>query len=288
MYKTLQTQMRQKIEPYADLLWEVQRRPDQTPPRDDHWTTWLLLGGRGAGKTRAGAEWINRLADESPLYPPVRLALIAQSYGDAREVMIEGASGVRSVGHSALRPSYEVSRRRLTWPSGAVAYCFSAEDPDGLRGYQFDAAWADEVCKWRYPDETWSNLQLALRLGQRPRQMVTTTPRPMALLRRIMAAKTTIISRASSYDNRANLADAFFSEIASAYEGTKLGRQELLGEIIDDLEGALWTWKLIEAARISAAPELDRIVVAIDPQPVLVRMRMNVALLLPVLRPSPT
>ncbi|MEO0674656.1 MAG: terminase family protein [Pseudomonadota bacterium] len=265
MYKTLQTQMRQKIEPYADLLWEVQRRPDQTPPRDDHWTTWLLLGGRGAGKTRAGAEWINRLADESPLYPPVRLALIAQSYGDAREVMIEGASGVRSVGHSALRPSYEVSRRRLTWPSGAVAYCFSAEDPDGLRGYQFDAAWADEVCKWRYPDETWSNLQLALRLGQRPRQMVTTTPRPMALLRRIMAAKTTIISRASSYDNRANLADAFFSEIASAYEGTKLGRQELLGEIIDDLEGALWTWKLIEAARISAAPELDRIVVAIDP-----------------------
>jgi len=179
--------------------------------------------------------------------------------------MIEGASGVRSIGYPSMRPSYEVSRRRLTWPSGAVGYCFSAEDPDGLRGYQFDAAWADEVCKWRYPEETWSNLQLALRLGARPRQMVTTTPRPMPLLRRIMEAETTAISRASSYDNRANLADAFFSEIASAYEGTRLGRQELLGEVIDDLEGALWTWKMIEAARISAAPELARIVVAIDP-----------------------
>ncbi|MEO1149499.1 MAG: terminase family protein [Pseudomonadota bacterium] len=257
--------MRQEIAPHADLLWEVQRRADQTPPRHNDWTTWLLLGGRGAGKTRAGAEWVNRLADESADYPPVRLALVAQSYGDAREVMIEGASGVRSIGHPSMRPSYEVSRRRLTWPSGAVGYCFSAEDPDGLRGYQFDAAWADEVCKWRYPEETWSNLQLALRLGARPRQMVTTTPRPMPLLRRIMEAETTAISRASSYDNRANLADAFFSEIASAYEGTRLGRQELLGEVIDDLEGALWTWKMIEAARISAAPELARIVVAIDP-----------------------
>ncbi|MEO0849848.1 MAG: terminase family protein [Pseudomonadota bacterium] len=257
--------MRQEIAPHADLLWEVQRRADQTPPRHKDWTTWLLLGGRGAGKTRAGAEWVNRLADESADYPPVRLALVAQSYGDAREVMIEGASGVRSIGYPSMRPSYEVSRRRLTWPSGAVGYCFSAEDPDGLRGYQFDAAWADEVCKWRYPEETWSNLQLALRLGARPRQMVTTTPRPMPLLRRIMEAETTAISRASSYDNRANLADAFFSEIASAYEGTRLGRQELLGEVIDDLEGALWTWKMIEAARISAAPELARIVVAIDP-----------------------
>lgn len=257
--------MRQIAEPHADYLWEINRRLDQTVPFGTDWTTWLLLGGRGAGKTRAGAEWINRLADESPLNAPVRLALIAQSYGDAREVMIEGASGLRSIGHPANRPDYEVSRRRLKWPSGAIGYCFSAEDPNGLRGYQFDAAWADELCKWRYPEETWSNLQLALRLGSQPRQIVTTTPRPMALLRRIMAAKTTQTSRASSYANRANLAEAFFTEIASTYEGTRLGRQELMGELIDDLDGALWSWRTIEAARISIAPELDRVVVAIDP-----------------------
>jgi len=146
-----------------------------------------------------------------------------------------------------------------------VAYCFSAEDPDGLRGYQFDAAWADELCKWRYPEETWSNLQLALRMGERPRQVVTTTPRPMALLKRLIASDKTVTTRASSYANRENLAEVFFSEIVDTYEGTALGRQELLGELIDDVEGALWSWGMIEASRISLAPDLSRIVVAIDP-----------------------
>ena len=253
------------MDPYADDSWYATRRRDQTPPPGCDWTTWLLLGGRGAGKTRAGAEWIRGLVSESPIGNPLRIALIAQSYGDAREVMIDGASGLRAIGDPAMRPTYEVSRRRLVWPSGAVGYCFSAEDPNGLRGYQFHAAWADEMCKWRYPEETWNNLQLALRLGDRPRQIVTTTPRPMALLKRLVAAKTTTVSKASTYANRANLAEAFFSEIATSYEGTRLGRQELLGELIDDLEGALWTWAMIEASRISLSPDLDRIVVAVDP-----------------------
>ena len=183
--------------------------------------------------------------------------------------MIDGPSGLSYIGPNAARPTYESSRRRLVWPNGAMGYCFSSEDPEGLLGYQFDAAWADELCKWRYPEETWSNLQLALRLGDHPRQVVTTTPRPMPLLRRLMRAETTHLARASTYANRDNLAGAFFSEIAAAYEGTALGRQELLGEVVEDTSGALWTWNLIEAARLSHIPglheKLARVVVAIDP-----------------------
>ena len=229
---------------------------------DEAWTTWLVLGGRGAGKTRTGAEWIRRIARQRK---QPRFALVAESYADAREVMIEGQSGLCAISFDTERPTYESSRRRLVWPDGAIAYCFSAEDPDGLRGYQFDAAWADELCKWRYPEETWSNLQLALRLGEQPRQIVTTTPRPMALLKRMIAAERTRTVRASSYANRDNLAETFFSEIVNAYEGTRLGRQELLGELVEGAQGALWTWPMIEAARISVAPELTRIVVAVDP-----------------------
>ena len=256
--------------------WRIRARDDQRWPgfipwHTDHpdppdcgWTTWLLLGGRGAGKTRAGAEWIRWCARAK-----IRIALVSEAYADAREVMIEGPSGLKNIGNPDDRPIYEASRRRLVWPSGAVAYCFSAEDPDGLRGYQFDAAWSDELCKWRYPEETWSNLQLALRLGDKPRQVATTTPRPMALLKRLMAQETTHVSRASTYANRANLSVAFFTESANAYEGTALGRPELLGEIVDHVVGALWSWAMIEAARMSAVPgfhqSLDRIVVAVDP-----------------------
>ncbi len=179
--------------------------------------------------------------------------------------MIEGPSGIRAVTAALSRPAYEASRRRLVWPNGAVGYCFSAEDPEGLRGYQFDAAWSDELCKWRYPEATWSNLQLALRLGDKPRQVATTTPRPIALIKRLIAAETTKTSRASTYANRAHLSEAFFTEIAALYEGTALGRQELMGEIIDEIAGAMWSWGLIEAARIAAAPSLERIVVAVDP-----------------------
>ncbi len=259
------------LEQQKHKAWMAHAHKYQIEPAGD-WTTWFILGGRGAGKTRAGAEWIRALVadgaanDDSGDRNSARaIALVAETYADAREVMIEGPSGLCAVAADLSRPTYEPSRRRLVWPNGAVAYAFSAEDPDGLRGYQFDAAWADELCKWRYPEETWSNLQLALRLGKRPRQIATTTPRPMALIKRLIAAATTTLTRASSYANRANLSEAFFTEIAAAYEGTALGRQELLGEIVDDVIGALWSWNMIEAARISYYPPLSRIVVAVDP-----------------------
>ncbi|GJL92768.1 DNA-packaging protein [Hyphococcus sp.] len=258
--------MREAAKEIAAQCWKVNAHDHQREPNGD-WTTWLLLGGRGAGKTRAGAEWVRALvagiANDNTKHKAI--ALVAESYADAREVMIEGPSGICAVARDTNRPVYEASRRRLVWPDGAVGYAFSAEDPDGIRGYQFDAAWSDELCKWRYAEETWSNLQLALRLGDKPRQIATTTPRPMALIKRLMNAETTKLVRASTYENRAHLSDAFFSEIAALYEGTALGRQELLGELIDDVAGALWTWNLIEAARISVAPALDRIVVAVDP-----------------------
>ena len=245
--------------------WESHAHPHQWPP-DGDWTTWLILGGRGAGKTRAGAEWVRAITGAANDNAPARaVALVAETYADAREVMIEGPSGLCAVSAPADRPEFEASRRRLVWPNGAVGYAFSAEDPDGIRGYQFDAAWSDELCKWRYPEATWSNLQLALRLGDRPRQIATTTPRPTGLIKRLIAAQTTCVTRASTYVNRANLSDAFFSEIAALYEGTALGRQELLGELVEDAAGALWTWRLVEAARIAAAPPLERIVVAVDP-----------------------
>ena len=256
----------------ASKEWRINALDHQIPP-DGDWTTWLILGGRGAGKTRAGAEWIraavNGRADwgcaDNTGDKAGAIALVAETYADAREVMIDGPSGIVACAAGPSRPSYEASRRRVVWPNGAVAHCFSAEDPDGIRGYQFDAAWSDEIAKWRYAEETWSNLQLALRLGARPRQIATTTPRPIGLIKRLMKAKSTALTRATTYDNRANLADAFFTEIAAVYEGTALGRQELLGEIIDDVAGALWNWAMIEAARISHYPPLSRIVVAVDP-----------------------
>ena len=240
--------------------WLDWARLDQQEPEGD-WTTWLLLGGRGAGKTRAGAEWVRAQVEAGTR----RVALVAQDFEDAREVMIEGESGLRAVCPPWSRPAYEPSRHRLVWPNGAVAHVFSAQDPEGLRGYQHEAAWSDEVAKWPDAEGAWSNLQLGLRLGARPRQVVTTTPRPTPFLKGLMEAGTTAVSRASTYDNAANLAPAFLTEIARVYEGTRLGRQELMGEVVEDHAGALWTWDAIEGARVGAAPPLDRVVVAVDP-----------------------
>lgn len=250
-----------------DAFYELDALPHQKPPHPGDWTLFLLLGGRGAGKTRAGAEWITRFIRERT--SPARIALVSETYADGREVMIDGESGLARVGGRRGRPRFEPSRRRLVWPNGSVAYVFSSEDPDGLRGHQFHAAWGDELSKWRHAEETWSNLQLALRLGERPRQVVTTTPRPSALLKRLMAASGTHNAHATTYANAKNLSRAFLDEIAAVYEGTALGRQELLGELIEDVAGALWTRKMIELSRI-AAPQgfhagLDRIVVAVDP-----------------------
>ncbi|MEM9284844.1 MAG: terminase family protein, partial [Pseudomonadota bacterium] len=241
--------------------WSFLARPDQRAPASDQWTTWLVLGGRGAGKTRTGAEWIHQRVAAGAQ----RIALVAETYADGREVMVSGPSGIRATGYPAPPPRYEPSRRRLVWDSGAVAHLFSAEDPEGLRGYQFDTAWSDELAKWPYPDDTWSNLQMGLRLGEQPRQVVTTTPRSAKLLKELMERPSTEISRASSYANRPNLAESFFTEIAAIYEGTALGRQELLGELIEDRDGALWSWAMIEAARAERPESLQRVVVAVDP-----------------------
>jgi phage terminase large subunit-like protein len=239
--------------------WPFWARPDQIAPGGD-WTTWLVLGGRGAGKTRSGAEWIRGLVERGEAG---RIALIGETLGDVREVMIDGPSGLCGLGGS--RPRYEASRKRLLWPNGAVAQAFSASEPESLRGPQFDAAWADEVGKWRYAEAAWDMLQFGLRLGAHPRQVVTTTPRPAPILKRLLADERCAVTRASTYANRANLADAFFRSVIARYEGTRLGRQELDAELIEDNPDALWSRETIDKARVRKAPELVRIVVAVDP-----------------------
>jgi phage terminase large subunit-like protein len=241
--------------------WPFWARADQLAPRTG-WTTWLVLGGRGAGKTRAGAEWVR---GEVEAARAGRVALVGETFADVREVMIDGPSGLRALGPRDARPRYEASRKRLLWPNGAIAYAFSASEPESLRGPQFDAAWVDELAKWRYAEAAWDMLQFGLRLGEKPRQVVTTTPRPVPILKRLMAEGTSAVTRAATSANRANLAEAFFRSVIARYEGTRLGRQELDAELIEDNPDALWSRATIEAGRMRTAPPLARIVVAIDP-----------------------
>ena len=252
------------------LLWEITgARDDQLPPPGD-WTTWLMLGGRGAGKTRAGAEWVKALAlKRIPIGDaPGRIALVGETLGDVRAIMVEGVSGILAVHHQELaqdRPRWVGMRRQLVWEkTGFIAQAFSSEDPESLRGPQFSAAWCDELAKWKHAEATWDMLQFGLRLGDRPRQMVTTTPRPIPLLKRILGDPGTVVTRATTFDNRAQLAAPFLDKIVARYHGTRLGRQELDAELIDERDGALWRPDWIEAGRVSAAPELLRIVVAVD------------------------
>ena len=235
------------------------------------WTVWLVLGGRGAGKTRTGAEWVRGLALGLPPFanrPVSRIALVGETQNDVREVMIEGVSGLLSVHRNDERPIWQPARRRLEWPNGAVAHAFSAEDPESLRGPQFEAAWLDEIGKWRRAEETFDMLQFGLRLGAQPRQTVTTTPRPTPLLKRLIADPATALSRAKTRDNMFHLAPAFLDAVVKRYAGTRLGRQELDGEMIAERQDALWSRAMIEAARMPIGadlPPLRRIVVAIDP-----------------------
>jgi len=227
-----------------------------------------MLGGRGAGKTRTGAEWVRGIALGEPDFseaPMRRIALIGETFSDARNVMVEGPAGILAVHGRHERPAWSPSLRKLEWPNGAVAHVFSAEDPDSLRGPQFEAAWADELAKWRHVEETWDMLQFGLRLGAHPRQMVTTTPRPIPLLKRFLADPAVAVSRARTADNAAHLAPAFLEAVVGRYAGTRLGRQELDGDIIEDRPDALWTRPMIEAGRVHGAPPLARIVVAVDP-----------------------
>ena len=246
--------------------WSFWARPEQLPPVIDHtWLTWLILAGRGFGKTRSGAEWVRDLIENRGYG---RIALVAEDAGDAREVMVEGESGIMAVCPPWNRPNYEPSKKRLTWPNGAKAIIFSAEDPESLRGPQHDAAWLDELCKWRHQKEAWDQLQFGLRLGRRPVQCITTTPRPTPLLKEIVKRKSTLITKGHTYDNLENMAESFREAIVSTYEGTRLGRQELNAEILDDNPNALFHMKLIEAARVKRGEKEEyqhETVVSVDP-----------------------
>lgn len=251
-----------EIETFNDH-WLFFAHEHQTPPAGD-WTSWLVLGGRGAGKTRAGAEWVNAIANDrmTPMSP---IALVGETEHDVREVMVEGVSGLLAAHTRSERPLWIPSRRRLEWNNGAVAQAFSAEDPESLRGPQFAAAWCDELAKWRYAEATFDMLQFGLRLGERPRQVITTTPRPIALIKRLVADPATALTRAGTAANARNLAPAFFDAVVARYAGTRLGRQELEAEIVEERADALWSRGGLENCRVAAAPPLMRIVVAVDP-----------------------
>ena len=240
--------------------WAFWARPNQLPP-DGEWRVWLVLAGRGFGKTRTGAEMIRARVTARTAH---RLALVAPTAGDARDVMVEGESGILAISPPWERPRYEPSKRRLTWPNGAIATLFSADEPERLRGPQHDAAWCDELASWRHP-EAWDMLMFGLRLGTDPRVVVTTTPRTTSLIRGLIADPTVIVTRGTTYENRANLASAFFGQIIRKYQGTRLGRQELEAELLEDVPGALWNRGMLEGSRVRAAPPLIRVVVAIDP-----------------------
>jgi phage terminase large subunit-like protein len=243
--------------------WAFHVRDEQRPPEGD-WTTWIYLGGRGAGKTRAGAEWVRARVESGCR----RIAIVGANANDARYVMVEGESGLLSVASPWLRAKFEPSKRLITWPNGAIATLYSAEDPDMLRGPQHDTAWCDELAKWTYLEAAFDNLQLGLRLGQRPQQMVTTTPRALPVLKSLMQRSDSVITRSTSYDNRDNLAPAFFAHVISRYEGTRFGRQEIDAEILDEIQGALWSRAMIDEALVARSvpvPKMVRVVVGVDP-----------------------
>lgn len=225
------------------------------------WRYWLCLAGRGWGKTRVGAQWVNDRVERGLMG---RVSFVAETAGDARDVMIEGESGLMACAPPWFRPKYEPSKRRITWPNGAIGTTFSADDPDQLRGPQCDGFWADELAKWQY-EEAWDNLVFGARLGDDPRGVITTTPRPTKLIKALVADPLTRVVRGSTDENRVNLAAPFLDAILKKYRGTRLGRQELDAEILDDAPGALWKRDQIEKHRRTKAPELVRIVVAVDP-----------------------
>ncbi len=243
--------------------WRFLARAEQLPPPGD-WLTWLMMGGRGSGKTRAGAEWVQAIVRAAGPKTDLRIALVAETLGDAREVMIDGPSGLVRIA-TRMRPEVEITRRRLVWPNGAVAQIFSSEDPESLRGPQFHFAWCDELAKWKHAQETFDMLQFALRLGTAPRQVVTTTPRAVPLLRRLIAEPGTRLTRLSTAANAGNLAPGFIAALERRYGGTRLGRQELGGELIEDREDALWKRDRLEGIIIRLTEPLRRIVVAVDP-----------------------
>jgi phage terminase large subunit-like protein len=241
--------------------WRVMGRRAQNPEVED-WFLWIILAGRGWGKTRTGAQWVHRMAWKNKR---ARIALVAHTAADGRGVMVEGESGLLGCAPPWFRPQYEPSKRLVTWPNGAQAQLFSAEEPDQLRGPQATHAWCDELAKWKN-EETWDNLMFALRLGQRPQCVITTTPRSLPLLQQLVKRSDAIVSQGHTFENEQNLAPSFLQYMKERYEGTRLGRQELSAEILRDVAGALWSRDMLESCRIGHVdPASLRIVIAVDP-----------------------
>lgn len=249
--------------------WSYWARPEQLPPHGD-WRIWLICAGRGFGKTRAGAEWVNHIARTTP---DARIALVGSSIGEARSVMVEGESGILACSSSSARPHFEASLKRISWPNGAQAHLYSAAEPEGLRGPQHSHGWTDEIGKWDNASNravaAWDNLLMGLRLGNDPRLLATTTPRAVPLVKRLMAETHqggVAVTRGSTFENGANLPARFLDAMRSQFGKSALGRQELDGEMLEDIEGALWSRTLLESCREVASPEpVTRIVVGVDP-----------------------
>lgn len=251
---------------HLDEAWKYTARPEQLPPEGD-WHIWLILAGRGFGKTRAGTEWVHSIACD---FPDARIALVGANLGDARRVMVEGQSGILPLATKTHKPNWEPSLRQLTWPNGAQAFLYSAADPESLRGPEHSHAWCDEIAKWDNSsgraEDAWSNLELGLRVGRHPRLLATTTPRRVPLLLKLIERSDIRITTGSTLENRANLPAAYLEAMQRTYGQTRLGRQELDGELLHEVEGALWSGELLERVR---RPPFDtaceRIVIGVDP-----------------------
>lgn len=241
--------------------WRLWARPEQLAP-PGHWQNWLILSGRAWGKTRTGAEWVH---EQVWSHNRRRIALVARTAADARDVMVLGESGIMAKAHPLRRPQYEPSKRKLTWPNGAIGITYSAEEPNALRGPQHDAGWCDELASWQYDRDAWDQFQFGLRLGSQPRALITTTPRPTPLIRELVKAENTIVTKGTTFDNVANLAPSFITRMREKFEGTRLGRQELYADVLEDNPGALWNRTVLDALRVRHIPELVRVVIAVDP-----------------------
>jgi len=242
-----------------DYDWRFWARPAQLPPPGD-WRTWLILAGRGFGKTRAGAEWIRACVRQGFTL----CNIIAPTSDDARDVMVEGRSGIMAICPNGERPAYKASQRRLEWPNGARTLIFTADEPDRLRGKQSEKLWADEIAAWRYPD-AWDQAMFGLRIGRDPQVVATTTPRPIKLIRELLAAPTTVVTRGSSYDNADNLAPDYLTQIIERFRDSRTGRQELFGEVLNDNPSALFRRDWIDETRVRTHPQLRKVVVGVDP-----------------------
>lgn len=242
--------------------WGFWARPNQLPPAWP-WFLWLILSGRGFGKTRTANELVIKWAREG--YNPI--ALVGQTKADVRDTLIElGDSSILKISPPWFTPEYEPSKRRLTWPNGVVAVVYSGDEPDQLRGPQHAKALVDELAKFKYPKDTWNNLEMGLRIGDHPQAVCATTPRPIKIIKELLAERTTAVTRGHTLENKANLALPFLRRILEKYEGTRLGRQELAGEILDDNPDALWKRSNIDELRVKGYPDLIRVIVAIDPE----------------------